>query len=76
MQALIWRFGPSEYPENQLPYMAWRFQDSDVASQQFELFGETRNCNVWQDRNHFNHARDWDHSPTSELLPSQGVLKL
>jgi hypothetical protein len=74
-QALISQFGPSAYPENQLAYMAWRFQDSDVASQQFELIGEAWNRNVWQDRNRFNRARDWAHSPTPELLPGQGVLK-
>jgi hypothetical protein len=74
-RALISQFGPSTYPENQLAYMAWRFQDSGAASQQFALIGESWSRMVWQDRKHFDRARDWAHSPTPELLPGQGVLK-
>jgi hypothetical protein len=74
-EALISEYGSSRYVENQLAYMAWKFQDSAVARRQFTLIGNAWNRNVWRDRNNFDRARDWAQSPTPALLPGQGQFQ-
>jgi hypothetical protein len=74
-EALISQYGSARFPENQLAYMAWKFQDSTVARRQFALIGNAWNRNVWRDRNNFDRARDWAQSPTLALLPGQGQLQ-
>jgi hypothetical protein len=74
-QALLSQYGPARFPENQLAYMAWKFQDSVVAREQFTLIGDAWNRNVWLDRNRFDRARDWARSPTPALLPGQGQIQ-
>jgi hypothetical protein len=71
-QALLSQYGSAGFPQNQLAYMAWKFQDSVVARQQFTLIGNSWNRTVWGDRNIFDRARDWAQSPTPALLPGQG----
>jgi hypothetical protein len=74
-QALLSQYGSAHFPENQLAYMAWKFQDPAVARQQFALIGDAWNRSVWGDREEFDRARDWAQSPTPALLPGQGQLK-
>jgi hypothetical protein len=74
-QALLSQYGADPFPENHLAYMAWKFQDAGVARQQFALTGDKWNHHVWHDRNYFDRARDWAHSPTTGLLPGQGQTK-
>ncbi len=71
-QALVAQYGAARFPENQLAYMAWKFQDSAVARQQFAAIGDAWNRNVWGTRDYFDRARDWAQSPTTGLLPGQG----
>jgi hypothetical protein len=74
-EAIAAHYGVGRYQENQLAFMAWKFQDSAVARQQFALLGETWNRTVWPNRSYFDRARDWAHSPTPALLPGQGQIK-
>lgn len=74
-QALLSQYGPAGHTENQLAFMAWKFQDAAVARQQFALIGNSWNRNVWRDRNAFDRARDWAQSPTAALLPGQGQIQ-
>jgi hypothetical protein len=71
-EALLSRYGGARFAENQLAYMAWKFQDSAVARQQFALIGDDWDRTVWGSRNYFDRARDWAGSPTPALLPGQG----
>lgn len=71
-QALVSQYGMAGFPVNELAFMAWKFQDSGVARQQFGLIGSVWNRNVWRDRNTFDRARDWAQAPTAGLLPGQG----
>jgi hypothetical protein len=74
-QALFSQYGSAHFPQNQLAYMAWKFQDANVARQQFEVIGSSWNRNVWGNRDYFDRARDWAQSPTASLLPGQGQLQ-
>jgi hypothetical protein len=71
-QALVSQYGLAARSENQLAFMAWKFEDPTVAHQQFLLIGNNWNRDVWGDRNYFDRARDWAQSPTTALLPGQG----
>jgi len=71
-QALLSQYGQTGYLENKLAFMAWKFQDSAVARQQFALIGDDWNVGVWESRSYFDRARDWAQSPTPALLPGQG----
>jgi hypothetical protein len=70
-QALTSQYGQSHRLDNQLAFMAWKFQDATVARQQFALIGDNWNRGVWGDRNYFDRARDWAQSPTMAPLPGQ-----
>jgi hypothetical protein len=71
-QAAVSQYGSTHFPENELAFMAWKFQDAAVARQQFALIGDDWNPSVWRDRNSFDRARDWAQAPTAALLPGQG----
>jgi hypothetical protein len=70
-QALISQYGPAKRPENELAFMAWKFQDAAVARRQFALIGENWGRAIWRDRNYFDRARDWAQAPTPGLMPGQ-----
>jgi len=53
---------------NQLAYMAYKFNDREVAQQQFALVGNHWLPAVWRDKLFFDRARDWSTGRTS--LPS------
>jgi hypothetical protein len=74
--ALASQFGLAHRTENELAFMAWRLQDSEIAHRQFTLIGENWSRAVWRDRNYFDRARDWSHSPTTTPLPGQTVLRV
>jgi hypothetical protein len=74
-QALISQYGAARNADNRLAYLAWKFQDSAVARQQFDLIGNDWNSSVWGDRSYFDRARDWARSPTQGLLPGQGQVQ-
>lgn len=74
-QALLSQYGAAGYVENQLAYMAWKFQDAAAARHQFALIGDAWNHGVWRDRNTFDRARDWSQAPTTALLPGQGQIQ-
>jgi hypothetical protein len=68
-QAHASRYGATRRTENELAFMAWKFQDAAVARQQFTLIGENWGRAVWRDRNYFDRARDWAKAPTAASLP-------
>jgi hypothetical protein len=75
-QALTSRYGATRRTENELAFMAWKFQDAAVARQQFTLIGENWGRAVWRDRNYFDRARDWAQAPTAAPLPGQSDLSV
>lgn len=52
-------FKNTNYDQNQLALLAWRFNDRAVAKQAFEEIGDKWAKNVWKNRNHFAQARKW-----------------
>ncbi len=70
-QGLISQYGAARRPENELAFIAWKFQDVAIARQQFSLIGDNWSRGVWRDRNYFDRARDWSKSPTAAPLPGQ-----
>ena len=69
--ALSVQYGGSHFRENQLAFMAWKYEDAVVARQQFTLLGDHWSRDVWRDRNYFDRARDWSLAPTGGPLPGQ-----
>jgi Domain of unknown function (DUF4034) len=65
--ALSTQYGTSRRTMNQLAFMAYKFQDVAVASQQFAAIGDHWSSGVWRDRQFFDRARDW-----SRVRPSAG----
>lgn len=53
---------------NQLAFMAYKFNDREVAQQQFALIGNRWSPGVWRDKMFFDRIRDWSTGRTS--LPS------
>jgi hypothetical protein len=71
-QALTSQYGVARRPENQMAFMAWKFQDAAVARRQFAVIGDKWGPAVWGNRDYFDRARDWAQTPTPGLLPGQG----
>jgi Domain of unknown function (DUF4034) len=65
-QALSAQDGTSRRTMNQFAYMAYKFQDAAVASQQFAAIGDDWGPGVWRDRQLFDRARDWSRAHASE----------
>ena len=53
---------------NQLAFMAYKFNDREVAQQQFTLIGNRWSPGVWRNKQFFDRIRDWSTGRTS--LPS------
>jgi hypothetical protein len=70
-QALKSEYGAARRTENELAFMAWKYQDAAVARRQFALIEGNWASTVWGDRNYFDRARDWSQAPTPGPLPGQ-----
>lgn len=63
--ALVAKYGVTVQRKNEIAYMAWKFKDSAVARQQFDLIGDGWSQYVWGDRQLFDRVRDWAHGSTT-----------
>jgi hypothetical protein len=59
------QFGPNNGQQNQLAFMAYKFNDPAVAQQQFASINNDWSLGVWRDRNFFEKVRDWSTGHTS-----------
>ena len=58
-QLVTSQYGPSRRNTNDLAFMAYKFNDSTVARQQFAVIGDDWAQGVWRDRQFFDRIRDW-----------------
>jgi hypothetical protein len=58
-QQLTTQFGSDRSQQNRLAFMAYKFNDSDMARQQFASIGNDWASHVWKDRAFFDKVRDW-----------------
>jgi len=59
------QFGPNRQQQNQLAFMAYKFNDREVAQMQFASISNDWSSGVWRDRNFFEKVRDWSTGHTS-----------
>lgn len=52
-------YGSTHRLKNELAFMAWRYGDRGVASQQFAAIGPDWSRSVWRNREFFDRIRDW-----------------
>jgi len=64
-QQLTTQFGPDHSQKNRLAFMAYKFNDKEVAQMQFASIGNDWSLGVWRDRNFFEKVRDWSSGHTS-----------
>lgn len=62
---LVAQSGSSRKIQNQLAFMAYKFNDVAVARQQFASIGDQWSLGVWKQRNFFDRVRDWSNGQTS-----------
>jgi hypothetical protein len=53
------QYGVSHKEQNELAFMAYKFNDVDVARQQFAAIGDDWTRGVWKDKKFFDRIRDW-----------------
>lgn len=58
-QQLTTQFGSDRSQKNRLAFMAYKFNDSSMARQQFASIGNDWTPGVWKDRAFFDKVRDW-----------------
>jgi hypothetical protein len=58
-QQLTTQFGVDRTQRNRLAFMAYKFNDSGMARQQFASIGNDPILSVWKDRAFFDKVRDW-----------------
>ena len=58
-------YGTANRHVNQLAFMAWKFDDHEVAQQQFTLIGNHWAEGVWRDKKFFDRVRDWSSHRTA-----------
>jgi len=59
------QFGPDNGQQNQLAFMAYKFNDREMAQMQFASISNNWSEGVWRDRNFFEKVRDWSAGHTS-----------
>lgn len=57
--ALTTQYGSTRGLQNQLAFMAWKYNDIGVARTQFATIGDDWARGVWRDRAFFDRIRDW-----------------
>jgi len=59
------QFGLNNGQRNQLAFMAYKFNDREIAQMQFASISNDWSLGVWRDRNFFERVRDWSTGHTS-----------
>jgi hypothetical protein len=58
-KALDAKYGHDKRQQNELAFMAYKFNDAAVARQQFALIGDNWARNVWKQKQFYDRIRDW-----------------
>ena len=58
------QFGVTNRERNQLAFMAYKYNDHEIAQMQFASIGDNWATSVWKERSFYDRIRDWSNHAT------------